>query len=194
MKIIVITAAKSVEGESRIINALFEHGLELLHLRKPGCSTKQMSKMILTIDKSYWNRIIIHEHITLYDDFNLAGIHIKPSLFKRMSSDYGILSTSSHRISDFCLLDSLNSQIFLSPMFDSISKPGYFGNQDLLSAGKTKRKGKLIALGGIGSNNIRTIANGGFDGAAVLGSIWQSHTPINHFNLIKKIARYEPST
>jgi thiamine-phosphate pyrophosphorylase len=40
---------------------------------------------------------------------------------------------------------------------------------------------KLIALGGITKNNINEPITWGFDGAAVLGSIWENENPIKEF-------------
>ena len=66
--------------------------------------------------------------------------------------------------------------MFISPIFDSISKVGYKSNfsQDKLL--ETKNTGLLsnniYALGGIDKNNINILKKYGFKGCAVLGTLW----------------------
>ena len=38
MKLIVITTPQFFEGEAAAVTSLFQNGLEILHLRKPGAS------------------------------------------------------------------------------------------------------------------------------------------------------------
>jgi thiamine-phosphate pyrophosphorylase len=66
--------------------------------------------------------------------------------------------------------------IFLSPVFDSISKKGYSSNIDLNTFMQKKEAStfptKVIGLGGVSKENITLLSDVGFDGAALLGSIW----------------------
>ncbi len=76
--------------------------------------------------------------------------------------------------------------MFLSPVFDSISKEGYASAFDLAEAQGflqklAKRPGhrpSVLALGGIESGNIAAVQQAGFAGAAVLGSVWGSADPV----------------
>ena len=64
--------------------------------------------------------------------------------------------------------------MFLSPLFDSISKEGYRSRIDIDSAPERLRghAGKIVALGGISPSNIARCRTAGFDGAAALGALW----------------------
>lgn len=77
MQIIVITSPVPVKDEAIICNALFAHGLEFLHLRKPDAPQEVYEKFIHQIEIRYRNRIIIHDHYDLVRKYQLCGIHLK---------------------------------------------------------------------------------------------------------------------
>ena len=66
--------------------------------------------------------------------------------------------------------------MFLSPIFDSISKEGYgaaFTPEMLNDAAANKIiDNKVIALGGIDASHIQALKDWHFGGAAFLGDIW----------------------
>lgn len=69
--------------------------------------------------------------------------------------------------------------MFLSPIFDSISKSGYnhaFTKEQLLEA-KSRHliNEKVVALGGIDHKTIPFAVQYGFGGIAVLGSLWENY-------------------
>jgi thiamine-phosphate pyrophosphorylase len=78
----------------------------------------------------------------------------------------------------------------LSPIYQSISKPDYKSDLDVPKAvaERTNFKTKLVALGGIATQNIDRTYKSGFDGVALLGSIWNTNQPIQNFKLCQKIA------
>jgi thiamine-phosphate pyrophosphorylase len=67
--------------------------------------------------------------------------------------------------------------LFLSPVFDSISKENYNSRfpESLLCDLKSKGiiNEKVIALGGVNKHNISKVKDYGFGGAAVLGALWE---------------------
>lgn len=79
--------------------------------------------------------------------------------------------------------------LFLSPVFNSISKPGYAGFADAsFTLQKSSPQPEVIALGGIDATNIHQLKAMNFDGAAVLGSIWQQpEQAIFNFKVLQKI-------
>ena len=91
--------------------------------------------------------------------------------------------------------------VFLSPVFDSISKLNYHANYTPEEIRKAHKAGiidkKVIALGGIDTDNIRQVKNYGFGGAAILGALWNKFDTctdrdytqlIEHFKKLKKLA------
>src|SRR5207248_661643 len=104
-----------------------------------------------------------------------------------------IKSTSVHSINYFNDLNPKSihkfDYAFLSPIYPSISKPEYSSKINLAETIKqrTNFSTKLIALGGITSENIKTIFENGFDDAAILGTIWASNNPIENFKRCQQI-------
>lgn len=77
--------------------------------------------------------------------------------------------------------------VFLSPIFDSISKAGY---EAAFTASRLQQAaadgiidGKVIALGGVTANNIPLLKEWHFGGAAFLGDVWSriSHPDVDKY-------------
>ena len=70
----------------------------------------------------------------------------------------------------------MRNYVFLSPIFDSISKEGYgaaFSPEVLRdAASKQIIDNKVVALGGIEASHINALKEWHFGGAAFLGDIW----------------------
>ena len=49
MKLITITVPDFFEGEADAITSLFDAGLEILHLRKPGASYEEMENLLFRL-------------------------------------------------------------------------------------------------------------------------------------------------
>ncbi|MEZ7505147.1 thiamine phosphate synthase [Flavobacterium sp. Arc2] len=193
---IVITNPISTQNETNTIHALFECGLELLHVRKPYFSEEEMKVFLSKVTKDYNSRLVLHQHHQLALDFGINRIHLTEStratwkLGTEKKRDQFIKSTSTHVISDFNQLDDCFEYAFLSPIYQSISKPDYQSNFDIEKAIKdrTNFNTKLFALGGISHKNIENTYQSGFDDVALLGIIWNTNQPIQNFKLCQKIA------
>ena len=100
-----------------------------------------------------------------------------------------MLSVSCHSLEELSAHKAKFDYLFLSPIFDSISKKGYSGRftrEQLLEArdnGLIDKK--IIALGGITAGNIPIIRELGFGGVAVLGSVWFSPSPVTSFEELR---------
>ncbi len=198
MKIILITHPEYLDDEHSFINQMFEKGLCLLHLRKPEYDREDLSGYLDDIRPEFHSRIVIHSCYDMVHDYNLKGIHItgvnmgeKRDIISRFRKREDIsISISYHALED---LDDSNTgidYIFLSPVFDSISKKDYkarFNHAELARALKRSNAG-VIALGGCSKDNIRKIKELGFSGAAVLGAVWNSHDPVGSFLAIERCA------
>lgn len=196
MNIVVITADNSVPGETGIINAMFRAWLHRLHIRKPALTIAETRTFINEIDKTYHSKLVIHRHHSLYHEMNLGGIHLssfdlaEPSLQNRLTDfNPAAISASLHSWIELEVLAFACSYIFISPVFNSISKPGYNAAIDLGELRTLKQTASTLpavyGLGGVSKNNIATLIEKGFDGAALLGSIWQSADPVAAFLDIK---------
>jgi thiamine-phosphate pyrophosphorylase len=190
---IVITNPFAIADEISIIDSLFEEGLSLLHIRKPGLSQLEMAKFIHQIKHEYRTKLVLHNHHEIATDFGVNRIHFseterKKNYFPEISNM--ILSTSTHLIEDFNGLANIFDYAFLSPVFTSISKENYSPKTNLFEdlAKRENFSTKLVALGGIHLDNIEKSLQHGFDDVALLGTIWNSPNSIKNFKLCQKIA------
>ena len=196
--VIVITKPEMFPGEADIVNTLFANGMQRLHLRKPGASEEEMAEWIGRIDLPFRQRIIVHDHHRLLRTMGLGGIHLNarnpeaPAWFsaERQKRRSVTLSRSCHSLEEIAQWKGVCDYLFLSPIFDSISKGGYtsaFTRETLLQAYHDGLFSKPVyALGGVSADNIRSIYDYGFAGAAVIGSLWQVH-PFTTDNLVGRL-------
>lgn len=190
---IVISNPFSIENEFQIVQQLFEEGLGLLHVRKPSYSEKEMRSFLSNIDDKFYSKLVLHEQHHLAQEFKINNIHLKEKNRVEISHNFqktvSYLSTAVHSVNDFNELSASFDVAFLSPVFESISKEGYGKNSTILETIKdrTNFNMKLVALGGISENNIKTALDAGFDNVALLGSIWLNDNPIQNFKKCQKI-------
>ena len=76
MKLILITPPTYFVEEDKIITALFEEGLDILHLRKPDTAPMFAERLLSLIPEQYHKRIVVHENFYLKDEYKLKGIHL----------------------------------------------------------------------------------------------------------------------
>lgn len=189
-KLIVISSETDIRHETALVNALLECGLELFHLRKPHWDVQQQRHFFKQLDPSLHSKISIHQHHEMADEFGLKYLHIKENTRLRYLSTEGIenarrtqrRSTSFHEYKTLETEGGHFDYCFLSPVFDSVSKQNHKQNidHDLLIGPQVKTK--VFALGGITRDNIESVFDRGFYGAAVLGSIWnEPKKALQHF-------------
>ncbi len=201
MKLILISAPGIVNEEIKTLVKLFKSGLDHFHLRKPEYSLEQFVDYIEQIPENFHDKIVIHNHYDLVNRYNLRGIHGNQRSIRDIKSNRIIhRSCSLHSVSEIEQSARVFDYVFLSPIFGSISKPGYLGNFELnllkeqiqnLKQSGLLGKTEIIALGGMDENNIETSEPIGFDGVAMLGAIWtpdiNNHERVEKFIKIKNI-------
>ena len=177
MKWIVITSPEFLSGEAIFIDKLFLQGLDLLHVRKPDASLEAYKRLLLQIPKQWYSRIVLHEHFALAEEFGLHGIHLNRRCSQVPDSFHRSISCSCHSLEEVKKQKDTKDYVFLSPIFDSISKVGYhaaFSPTSLKQAAiENIIDEKVIALGGITANNISLVKEWHFGGVAFLGDIWK---------------------
>ena len=194
MKLIVITTPTYFVEEDQIITALFEEGLDILHLRKPNLPAVYAERLLTLIPEKFHKRIVIHDHFYLKEEYKLKGIHLSNRNPIVPDNYSGHISASCHTLDEIKVDKKSCDYVFLSPIFDSISKEGYtshFTNEDIRNAVKEGIiDRKVIALGGINEENIMCVKDFGFGGAAILGSLWNKFNPAFDYNYQKLIAYF----
>ncbi len=180
--LVVVTASGAVPEEGRILNQLFEAGLQWLYFRKLGLPLRYGSKVISAVDPAFRNRIAIRtaaDRENLADRFGLHRVHLtetdrstcasnSPEVLKKAGRE---ISTACHRINDALAMARRAHLVFLSPVFDSISKTDHPGR--LEGKALPPHKGNIIALSGVMPHRFPKLIAGGYNGAAMLGYIWQ---------------------
>lgn len=172
--VIIITSPNYFNGETSIINDLFGLGMHRLHLRKPGSSKEEMMKWLEQIKPEFRNKIVLHDYHDLTPKYNLGGIHINsrnPEI-PSWASDYTI-SRSCHSIDEIQSFAKDYDYVFLSPIFDSISKEGYKAAFSFQQLKAVMSYNNVIALGGVSLDNIQEVKKLGFSGGAILGDLWE---------------------
>lgn len=177
MKWITITSPEFLSGEAIFIDKLFSQGLDLLHLRKPEASLEAYNQLLIQIPAQWHSRIVLHEHFKLAEEYKLHGIHLNRRCSQVPDSFRGSISCSCHTLGEVKKQKNSKDYVFLSPIFDSISKVGYhaaFSPTSLKQAAiENIIDEKVIALGGITANNISLVKEWHFGGVAFLGDIWK---------------------
>lgn len=176
---IVVTLPDFFEGEAERITGMFQAGLERLHLRKPACDIGQMRRLLQLIPACYHERIVLHEHFSLAQEFCIGGVHLnrrhpEPPL-SALNAQLTV-SRSCHSLQELEQYKGQYAYLSLSPIFNSISKEGYkaaFSREELLQA---KAQGlineRVMALGGVCRDTIDQLPTFGFGGGMVLGDAW----------------------
>ena len=201
MKLIVVTAPTFFVEEDKIITALFEEGLDILHLRKPETPAMYSERLLTLIPQKYHKRIITHEHFYLQEEFSLMGIHLNTRNPKEPHDYSGHISCTCHSRDEVRNKKHFYDYLFLSPIYNCITKTGVtsgFTAEELRQAEKSKIiDSKVMALGGITSDNILEIKDYGFGGAVIMGDLWNKFNActdrdylevIRHFKKLKEMA------
>ena len=196
MRIIVISAPDFLPGEAEAVTALLEAGAWRVHVRKPAAGSDSIARLLEHIPAALYSRISLHDHHELAARFGVGGVHLNSRNPSVPDGFGGMVSRSCHSISELSQYGPVCDYMFLSPVFDSISKSGYTSRfsleeirrrivagsdvatarMDVMSSDGNCRSvdwGRVFALGGVCPDNVRLLEDAGFGGAAVLGYIWE---------------------
>lgn len=162
------------KNEADIITAILDNGWTKVHLRHPNATLADMHRLIEMIPQRLYPKLRLHGHFELLTEFNLGGVHLNsrcPDLPKFYTGSY---SRSCHTLAETRLYADSCDYITLSPIFPSVSKPGYGGNAFSDSELYSLPSGKTVALGGVTPERINTLRKYPFAGYAVLGYLWEA--------------------
>ena len=177
MEWIVITSPGFLQGEADFIDRLFGHGLDRLHLRKPGADIGECRRLLDGISREWLPQIVVHDNFGLCREYGIGGVHLNGRNPMAPPNHEGSVSRSCHSLEEISRYKGECDYLTLSPIFNSISKQGYmaaFGPGQLAAArdsGLIDRR--VIALGGVTLENIPRVKELGFGGVAILGDVWQ---------------------
>lgn len=204
----VITSPVAVPGEADYLEGLLEAGLEKLHIRKPAdkkndrppgdkngdLTPGDVRETLLERLAPRWSsRLVLHggkDAVELARRYKVPQVH---GHWHRPWLDDGrpgiAVSASLHSWEEVREVPpGALEYVFLSPLFDSISKPGYLAGDGLLRRPAGVAPCRLIGLGGIDADTVGEVIKHGWDGAALLGYIWQQpENAVERFRSLKKV-------
>jgi thiamine-phosphate pyrophosphorylase len=200
-RLLLITAPTALPNEPSLLTDLLAQGLSRLHLRKPDWSASQLESLVQALPAQFYPRLVLHGHPQLVRRYQLGGLHLPAAqrATKRPRLLLGqTLSTSFHSLAEISRHRCRYDYVFLSPIFDSISKIGYASTFRLpvvrthlhVLAARAGYRPQVLALGGVTAENIELLEPAGFAGAAVLGAIWQSSDPVAAFRHLQAACRF----
>ena len=116
-------------------------------------------------------------HFELAEAYGAHGIHLNRRHPLPPAHYTGSISCSCHTLQEVVERKAECSYLFLSPIFDSISKEGYGSGFTPQVLQEAKQQGvidqQVVALGGVSLTKIAQLKEWGFGGVALLGAIWQ---------------------
>ena len=175
---ILITLPRILKNEAETLAALCGAGVSVIHIRKPEASEPEIEELLKTLQAlgADMSRLTIHYNEPLARKYGLGGVHLRIEELLAGAGEGLRRSCSAHGWTEAERAATDADYVFLSPLFDSISKPGYHSAIDPAEAAERlrRRKGRIVALGGIRPANIARVRRIGFDGAAVLGAAWSA--------------------
>ena len=183
MKIIAITPPHAIENEVVIIKRLLDNSVDIVHLRKHQSEfyntdvIDYLHKILSALTLEERSRVVIHDHPQLYYEFTLRGIHVNKNVTSLPQNYTGYKTRSCHSFEEVLKYKNEYNYLFLSPIFDSISKSDYKSlfTHDALQ--KASIEGiidkKVIALGGVTFDKIPYLQSLNFGGVAMIGGIYE---------------------
>ena len=181
MKLIIMTKSTFFVEENQILEALFEAGLDSLHLYKPNSEPIYSERLLTLLADGYLDRITVHEHFYLKDEFHLRGIHLNNHTIEPPAGYRGSVTRTCHDISELQEAKKHSPYVFLKTIFDSQSNPADKSTHDTGQLRQAAQQGlidkNVYAMGGINLDNLSHVRDIGFGGAVICGDLW------NRFNI-----------
>lgn len=202
MKLAIISQPQFFIEEDKILTTLFDEGLDILHLYKPGSEPLYFERLLTLIPEDYHRNIVIHEHYYMKQEFDLGGIHLDLPTQEEPTGYRGKISRSCYDLSQLKELKRKSQYVFLQNVFDSLHNQDVkarFTKEEIHEASKHGLIDKhVFAMGGMNADNIRWAQDEGFGGVVICGDLWNRfsiHSQIDykelitHFQRLRKIVR-----
>ncbi len=172
---LVITSPSFIPDEASFLHRLFVHGVDIVHLRKPGATAEECARLLDDLTSDDRRRIVIHDFFELAEPYGLKGIHLNARRSTVPDGYEGHVSRSCHSLEEVKRYKDVCDYVFLSPIFDSVSKQGYASAFTDATLRQASCDGiidhKVVALGGVTPDKIDYLQQLNFGGVAMLGCV-----------------------
>ena len=198
MKLIIQTLPTFFVEEDKILTALFDEGMDVLHINKPASEPLYAERLLSLLPSNKYGKIVVHQNYYLKQEYDLRGIHIDdpdapvPEGFRRH------VTRTTNRISDLKEMKKQCDYVMLHSLFDSLHD-GVKASLTVEEMVEARKKGLIdrhvYALGGMSLESIQQAKDLGFGGVVICGDLWNRfniqhelnfHELINHFRRLKK--------
>ncbi len=169
-RLVAITPEQTLCDEQERIRALLDAGFDYVHIRKPGMTEAQVRDFVSTLPLEYAPQLKMHYFPAVASEFRLGGLHLNARCPQPPEGFEGACSRSCHSLAEVTESVAMD-YVFLSPIFDSISKHGYMANfteQQLRGSVDSH----VLALGGVTAEKMAWLHDVGFGGCAFLGYLF----------------------
>ncbi|MBR4276240.1 MAG: thiamine phosphate synthase [Prevotella sp.] len=198
MKLIVMTQPTFFVEEDKILTALFDEGLDTLHINKPNSEPLYEERLLSLLPKSCYDDVVVHQHYYLKQEYDLKGIHINDPETPTPDGFRKHVTRSTKNIGDLKEMKRQCDYVMLHSLFDSLHND-YKASLTIEEMQDARKKGlidkKVYALGGMSLENIQIAKDLGFGGVVICGDLWNRfniqhetdfHALIDHFKKLKK--------
>ncbi len=201
LSLVVISPARDDPRETAVLGAMLDAGLERYHVRKPAISRPVLTAWLRALPAAWRPRLVLHQYHELVDEFGLNGCHWRDDGAAPARPPAGLASRSSHDLGTLRSALGHYDSVLFGPVFPSLSKPGHgpaAGRMPeavgalLRHRSPAERSTAVCALGGVTAARLPLVRAWGFDGAAVLGAVWQAADPAAAFRNLQVAARECP--
>lgn len=201
MKLVVMTKPTFFVEEDKILAALFDEGLDNLHLYKPEALPVYCERLLSLLPDGCYRYITVHEHYYLKSEYDLCGIHLSSATEALPAGYRGSYSRTCTDTESLKTAKKKAKYVFLKDVFGSDETENIrvaFTTEQLSMACRQGLIDKHVyAWGGVTVDNIKAAKDMGFGGVVVCDNLW-SHFDIhnetdykeliNHFIRLRKAA------
>ena len=200
MKIVLMTKSTFFVEEDKILTALFDEGLDNLHLNKPGAAPVYTERLLTLLPDDIYGKTTVHEHFYLKEEYGLRGIHLDDASSPLPEGYKGKYSRTCFNIDDIREARRKTEYVFLKDTFAACED----AHANELHNARLERAAslglidkKVYAFGGVNIDNIRMAKDLGFGGIVICSDIWNKFDNhhqrdykelISHFERIRKAA------
>ena len=173
MRLVAITFPDFWLGEVEAVRYLLDGNFWRVHIRKPGASKEKIERLLDSIGVDYYSRLSLHDCFEIASERKISGVHLNSRNPMAPADFKGLISRSCHSLEELPSSMKFDYQ-FISPVFDSISKPGYRSkfSPDQLKVTPLNHF-NAFALGGVTFASLQELEDMGFPGCAMMSEAWR---------------------
>lgn len=165
MKLVVMTKSTFFVEEDKILAALFDTGLECLHINKPGSSPMYAERLLTLLPEDTYRYIYVHDHYYLKNEYDLGGIHIDNPDMDVPQGYRGKVGRTCSGLERLKELKRKSNFVFLRQDDTTDSELQEASRHGLIDK-------KVYALGGVTLSSIGRARDLGFGGIVVCSDLW----------------------